>query len=289
LHIQLSPAASIAGLTLLPAFDNHRGAGICFAREVFRGFTDNRILMYNDFIFEKERAIMVSQINPPTDPRNTDKNKARGVSLRGMLSLVSLVMSAISLGIALTGGAVVIFAYFEDRDTNGLWAKIIVLALAYIVGWGAALIGIRKVGNLILPYLIQGYAWICMAGVGLLDIVIISKLYKQEYGWFQFWTYVIVMVAALVALVGIHLLFENHNLIPFAIPLLLISLGQLYLIVIRYVFIPVNNYVYLWGDLGFFTLMTTIGILMMVRVGVLTSVRKFLGNLFKENEPFQID
>jgi hypothetical protein len=245
--------------------------------------------MYNDFKFEKERATMVSQTNPPTDPRHAEKVKRRAESLRGMLSLVTLLMSAISLGIALTGGAVVIIVYFQDRDTNGLWAKIIVLALAYIVGWGAALIGIRKVGNLILPYLIQGYAWICMAGVGLLDIVIISKLYKQEYGWFQFWTYVIVMVAALVALVGIHLLFENHNLIPFAIPLLLISLGQLYLIVIRYVFIPVNNYVYLWGDLGFFTLMTTIGILMMVRVGVLTSVRKFLGNLFKENEPFQID
>jgi len=196
------------------------------------------------------------------------------------LSLVTLLMSAISLGIALAGGAVVVYLFFENRDTTGLWAKIIVLGLAYLVGWIAALVGIRKIGNLLLPYLVQIYAWVCLAGVGVLYIKILSKLYAQDYGFPQFAKYVVIMIAGLIALIGMHLLIEGHNLVPFAIPLLIISLVQLYLIVFHYVFGTVNDYAYLWGDLAFFVWMTAIGILMIIRVGVLTSVRKYIGKLF---------
>jgi hypothetical protein len=244
--------------------------------------------MYNDFKFEKERAIMVSQTNPP-DPKS-DKDKRSAESQRGMLSLVTLLMSAISFGIALVGGAMVVFTFVENKNTTGLWAKLISLSLAYIVGWIAALVGIRKVGNLILPYVVNAYTWACLAGVGVLYIKIIQKLYLQQYGFPQFGKYVIIMVAALVALIGMHLLIENHNLVPFAIPLLIISLAQLYLIVFHYVFTTsVTNYAYLWGDLAFFTWMTAIGILMIIRVGVLNSVRKFLTKLFEADQPSEIN
>lgn len=227
---------------------------------------------------------MVSKTNPPGNSRYDDKEKRAEESTRGMLSLVCLIISAISLGIALAGGAVVILSYFESKGTNGLWAKSIVLLLSYLVGWGAALFGIRKVGNLFLPYLIQGYTWLCLGGVGLLDILIISKLYKQAYDVPKFILYIGLMTAALIAMVGLHLLFEDHNLVPFAIPLLLISLGQLYIIVVHYVFVPVKDYVYLWGDLAFFIFMTTVGVLMMARLGVLSSVRRFIGNIFREGK-----
>jgi len=227
---------------------------------------------------------MASQTNPPIDPMS-DKDKRRAESVRGMLSLVTLLMSAISLGIALAGGVMVIYVFVENRDATGLWAKLISLSLAYMVGWIAALVGIRKVGNLILPYLVNLYAWVCLAGIGVLYVKIISKLYGQDYGFPQFGKYVIIMVAALVALIGLHLLLEKHNLVPFSIPILIISLVQLYIIVFHYVFAPVKDYNYLWGDLAFFIWMTAIGILMIIRVGVLTSIRKFIGNLFKAGEP----
>jgi hypothetical protein len=227
---------------------------------------------------------MVSQTNVP-DPRS-DKEKRRAESMRGMLSLVTLLMSAISLGIALVGGAMVVFKYLENRDTTGLWAKMIALGLAYLVGWIAALVGIRLAGNLLLPYFVNVYAWLCLAGIGILYFKVISKLWAQSYHPYQLGTYIAIMIVGLIALIGLHLLLDQQNMIPFAIPLLIINLAQLYLIVYHYVFGSVVNYKYLWGDLGFFLFMTTIDILMVVDVGLLKSLRNFLRNIFKPDKPF---
>ena len=94
--------------------------------------------------------------------------------------------------------------------------------------------------------------------------------------------YVSVTAAAFAALVGFHLLPEKHNLRPLAIPLLLFNLAHLYLIMFHYVFSVDVKFDYLIYDLLFFIGMTGISIFMLIRVGVLSGVRKALHRIFEQ-------
>lgn len=204
------------------------------------------------------------------------------VSTRGLLSLTMLLISMVSLSIALIAGAVLALGILlEGLDgSEGLWYKIIAIGLAYLVGWIVALVAVRAFHNLILPILINIYAWIVLLGISGLYIAIIGKLFRQEYGPGNFIKYAAVMAGGLIALIGLHLLVENHKLRFFAVPLLVISLTHLYLIVFHYVFVPSVRYEKLWGDVAFFLGMALVSVLMLAHLGVMNSLRRWIDNLF---------
>jgi hypothetical protein len=82
-------------------------------------------------------------------------------------------------------------------------------------------------------------------------------------------------------LIGLHLIVEDHDLRPFSVPLLLISLSQLGLIVFRYVFDTENlNAGFLWEDLVFFFMMSSVSVSMLAHWGILEPLRKQLTNFF---------
>jgi hypothetical protein len=91
------------------------------------------------------------------------------------------------------------------------------------------------------------------------------------------------MAAALIAMVGLHLIVEDHNLRPFSIPLLLICLIQLGLIVHRYVFTSDAKAGYLVGDLIFFFGMSAFSIFTLAHIGILNPLRTRLTNYFDRN------
>jgi hypothetical protein len=105
----------------------------------------------------------------------------------------------------------------------------------------------------------------------------------QEYDFWRYWKYVLVMLAGLTVLVGLHLVIEGHNLRPFAIPLLFVSLIQLGLIVFRYVFIGSAHPLYIFGDLFFLFGMSAFSALMLAHVGLLEPLRKRFTNYFDRN------
>jgi hypothetical protein len=107
-------------------------------------------------------------------------------------------------------------------------------------------------------------------------------LYDQTYTWLRFWAYLVIVVSALGAMVGLHLIVEDHDLRPLAIPLLVISMIHLGLIVFRYVF-TVANSDYLFTDLIFFLTMAGFGYLMLAHIGLLTPLRTQLTNYFDKN------
>lgn len=214
----------------------------------------------------------------PTKPRNGH------VSQRGMLSLVMLLISLGALGIAMLGGAKLAYDILGPLrgDTPGLLAAVTALGIAYLIGWLAAMLAIRVYGNLILPILINGMMWVCLAGICYFYVEILERLYMQQYDFWRFWKYVLVMLAALTALVGLHLIMEGHNLRPFAIPLLVTSLIQLMLIVFRYVFAGGKS-VYILGDLFFLFGMSAFSILMLAHIGLLDPLRTRFTNYFDHN------
>ncbi|MBN2117870.1 MAG: hypothetical protein JW730_14940 [Anaerolineales bacterium] len=203
-----------------------------------------------------------------------------------MFSILMLLASMIALGFALLGGAKLIFDIFGAgllNSLHGLGTKALVVGLAYLVGWLTAMIAIRVYGNLVLPFAINFLTWGCLIGVCVLYLLILQRLYDQAYDLPHYAAYLIIMAAGLAALVGLHLIIEDHDLRPFSIPLLVIAMIQLGLIVFRYVFTETANSSYLWKDLLFFFMMGLFAFLMLAHLGLLKPLRAELTNYFDRN------
>jgi hypothetical protein len=213
-------------------------------------------------------------------PRNGNR-----LSQRGMLSLLMMLGSVGALGFALIGGSKLVLDIFGVGLINSLSTlptKALVVGLAYGVGWVTAMIAIRVYGNLVLPFIINFLIWGCLIGVCALYVLILQRLYDQNYDLTHYFAYLMIIAAGLVAMVGLHLILEDHDLRPLSMPLLIISLIQLGLIVFRYVF-AAGNPAYLWADLLFFLLMAAFGYLMLAHIGLLKPLRAQLANYFDRN------
>jgi hypothetical protein len=220
-----------------------------------------------------------SDNHPPTQPRNGHK-----VSQRGLLSIAMLILSIGAFGIAALAATKMIFDVFGDTPAGSaivVIVQVIVITLAYAVGWVTALVAIRIYGNLILPILIKWFIWGCLLAVCYLYLEILKRMYAQPDDLGRFFKYLVVMAGGLGAMVGFHLIIEDHDLRPFSVPLLLISLSQLGMIVFRYVFDTTDVKVgFLWKDLVFFFMMTTVAVSMLAHWGLLAPVRRELTNYF---------
>ncbi len=206
------------------------------------------------------------------------------------MSAAILLISSLSLGIALMSGAWIGIGILQDglSEQEGLVARITATGLSYLVGWLVGLFGIRKLNTRILPDVIRVYAWLTLTGICVMQIAILSKLFKQQYDPVKFILYLILFSAGMFALIGLHLLIEGHNLIPFSFPILLISLSHLYLIVFHYVFIPgeIVDYDYLWGDAIFFAVTAVVGALMLAHLGMLSSFRNRIEKISENTDKF---
>ncbi|HXQ37696.1 MAG TPA: hypothetical protein VN843_27050, partial [Anaerolineales bacterium] len=117
-----------------------------------------------------------------------------------------LLLSIGGLTFALLGGARLILDIFSVgllNSLNGIATKIIVIGLAYSVGWLCAMFAIRVFGNLVLPVIINLFTWGCLIGICSLYVLILQRLYMQAYDDAHFWAYLLTVVAGLGALVGL--------------------------------------------------------------------------------------
>ena len=249
-------------------------------------------------------------VQAPRPRKSSNKNS----SPPGIISSIILLVSMISLGVAMVSGAW--FAYSvlkpelnsenqaveqagqpqdvvpadttpgEDNaeekadDQMDTLAKVIVVGLTYTVGWIFSIIGVRAMGNLILPYVIRMYAWVILGGILILQVLIMSRLYQQEYLISNYIKYLSLFGAGLIALVGLHLILEKHSLMPFGFSILIASLGHLYSIVYHYIFVTDVLHGKVWGDIIFFFVTTLVSILMLVHLGLLNGVRRLIANIF---------
>ena len=221
--------------------------------------------------------------SPNTTPRGP--TPLHRLSQRGMLSILMLMASMGALAFALIGGAKLVLDILGTGLENSLPSlppKALVVAVAYAVGWVTAMVAIRVYGNLVLPFIINFLIWGCLIGVCALYILVLYRMYDQTYNLLRFTAYLTIVTSGLGAMVGLHLIVEDHDLRPLSIPLLVISMIHLGLIVFRYVF-TVANPDYLWTDLLFFIVMGTFGYLMLAHVGLLAPFRTQLTNYFDKN------
>lgn len=224
---------------------------------------------------------------PPFFEKKTQPLPKNKVDTRGMLSIATMFVSLAALTVSMGGASKLIFDIFNDGLVNsleGLLVKVIVLGFAFFFGWGVGLVSIRGFGNLVYPLIIQIYACACLVAVCILYIKVIQKLYMQKYDGLHFWAYLIILLGGLFVLICLHLLIEDHDLRPFAIPLLIISVVQLFVIVFRYVFDANPNGLMLFADLTIFIVMISISALMLMHIGILSPLRNQIGGLFSHKQ-----
>lgn len=232
---------------------------------------------------------MTAPLKPPNQfqERNTQsRRKKSGVDTRGMLSVVTMLVSVIALTVSMAGAAKMIVDIFDDglvTSLNGISLKTLVLAWAFIFGWGCGLISIRVFGNLVYSMIINVYAWGCLVSICLLYLKVIQKLYGQGYDTLHFWAYLILLLGGLFVLICLHLLVEGHDLRPFAIPLLLVSVVHLGVIVVRYVFTADPNGWKIFGDFAVFFVMVSLSALMLLHIGILSPLRAWIDGFFHHN------
>ncbi|MBN1453209.1 MAG: hypothetical protein JW963_19505 [Anaerolineales bacterium] len=248
-------------------------------------------------------------VQAPKTATTNDKQAAQ----QGIFSSLILLISVISLGVAMLSGAW--FAYsvlsapeknpdapeIQEKippdatgsesnpsetadEANDVLSKVVVVGLAYAVGWIFSVIGVRSLGNLILPYVIQVYAWVVLGGILILQILIIYRLYQQEYLLWNYIRYLLLFGAGLIALVGLHVILEKHSLVPFGVIILLASLGHLYAFVYHYVFVAEVAHERVWGDIIFFFVTTTVSILMLAHLGLLNGLRRSIDRMFNPKD-----
>lgn len=211
--------------------------------------------------------------------KKTVKNE-KSLSRLGMYSSLSLLIGVTSMGVALISGARFAYSVLGSESSDNIFSKVIVVGLAFLIGWIFSAFGIRILGNLILPYVIQFYAWIALGGIVVLQFLIISRLYRQEYQLSNYVKYLALFGAGMIALVGLHLILEKHSLRPFGVLILLTSLGHLYSIVYHYIFEEAVIYAMLWGDLIFFLVSFFVSILMLAHFGLLNGMRRLIDRMF---------
>ena len=219
---------------------------------------------------------------PLSQPRNGNGPK---VSQRGLFSIAMLLLSIGGLGFAMLGGTKMVFDLLgENPNPVSLVTQAVVVGLAYAVGWATAILAIRVYGNLILPILINWFTWGCLAAVCYLYVEILKRMYAQPDDMGRFIKYLVVMAGGLGALLGLHLINEDHDLRTFSIPLLLLNLTHLGLIVFRYVFDTAGvKPSFLWKDVVFFVYMTSASLAMLTHLGVLDPLRKWITVYFDRN------
>lgn len=218
----------------------------------------------------------------PFVDRKTQPRK-KGVDTRGMLSLVTMLVSMAALTVSMLGAAKLVVDVFNDGLSNnleGMFVKVVVLGFAFLFGWGVGLVSIRGFGNLVYPIIIKIYSWVCLAAVGMLYIKVILKLFMQAYDALHFWAYLIMLLGGLLVLICLHLLVEGNDLRPFAIPLLIISVLHLFVIVYRYVFTDNPNGWMALGDFTIFTVMISLSALMLMHIGILSPLRDQVDGMF---------
>ena len=217
-------------------------------------------------------------IMPPTKPL-----RKKAVDVRGTLSIITMLVSLAALTLSMGGAAKFILDVFNDglaSSIDSLLVQIVVLGIAFFFGWVVGLVSIQRFGNLIYSIIITFYAWACLFAVSGLYLKIIQKLYVQEYDSLHYWAYFLMLLGGLFILICLHLMVEDHDLRPFAIPLLIISVIHLFAITIRYVFVANPNGWMLFGDFSIFGVMSSTSILMFAHIGILSPLRDWVNGLF---------
>jgi hypothetical protein len=199
---------------------------------------------------------------------------------RSGLSMLTMILGWVTLTVAMIGGGKLMLDILTDGlEMSGWLAKVISLGLTFILGWVVSLVCIRVFGNLILPVVVKIYVFLVVGGILLLYGRVAQKLFFEAFNPLtHYFRYSIAIGLGFAVLIGLHLLLEDHDLRPFAMPILFGGVAHLSGMVIHYVFMN-GKQIDIWGDVYFFALMMVLALLMLAHFGIFNLPRRIIKRL----------
>jgi len=225
-----------------------------------------------------------NEVVPPFFEEPVQKSPTE--SERSFLSQTTMLVGLMALTLAMGGGVWLILNVLRNGLMDNLEIAIvgmIPIGLAYLVGWIFSILSIRVYNNLVLPLIVRYYSWFTLTGALVLYIKVIQKLFTQGYHLPNFIAYNFLLLGILLALFGLHLLPEEHDLRPFSVPIFLVKLFHLWIMLIRYVFFPTRGHgIYVFGDITIFAILQIIAVLMMAHNGIFNFLRISISDYFQD-------
>ncbi|MDX9991832.1 MAG: hypothetical protein RBS68_07240 [Anaerolineales bacterium] len=189
-----------------------------------------------------------------------------------------------ALTVAMLGGGKLLWDILTDgMQMAGLWAKVISLSLAFLLGWVVSIVCIRSYANLVLPLIIKVYVFVAASGILILYGRVVHKLYIGVFNPdVHYLRYSAAIGIGFAVLVGLHLIMEDHDLRPFSIPFLFGGVMHLTAMVTHYVFME-GKQENIVGDVYFFGLVMLISLLMLAHFGIFNLPRRLIRYFFIRN------
>lgn len=210
---------------------------------------------------------------PPPAPQRKATQMARATLM--LVGSVTLLISMLGVGKLLWD---ILTDGIDHMD--GLWAKLLWLVIPFLVGWIVSLIDIRVMNNLVQPLIIRGFIWLTLGGILAVYLRIIFKFYTETFAPDHSIHYWLVFFAGFAIMVGLHLLIEDHDLRPYAMPILIVALFHLLIAVLHYAFQD-GDPAFAMGDMLFFIFMLASCMLMAMHLGLLNPFRRMVDRWFQ--------
>ena len=203
-----------------------------------------------------------------------------------VMRMVLMMVGSITLLTSMAGIAKLLWDILSDglpKENDMLAAKLLWLVIPFLVGWIVSLIDIRVMNSLVQPLIIRGFLWLTLIGILFVYLRVIFKFYNESFAQDHYIHYWLVFLTGFVGMVGLHLLIEDHDLRPYAMPILVVALFHLFLAVFHYAFQD-GKPAYAMGDMLFFVFMLGMCMLMAMHIGLLNPLRHTLDKMFRQNK-----
>ena len=243
---------------------------------------------------------MNDQPNPQPNPANGEFHSpqplpragAESTRILGVFSIrdILLGLSLVSLVIAMIGATFLVGQVLwgdKSEDAINIMDRIHIimplLMLTYALGCGLAIVGVRRLNSLTLPWILDVITWLIILGIVVFYMYVLTRLWMETYQESTLIKFAIVLVGGFVVLVGIQFGTRRRSLVGFSIPLLFMNMTHLFALVFRYVllFDRINPALFKF-DIGFFIGMVLIS-LFMVRGKTFGRIQNMLDRLFEED------
>lgn len=203
---------------------------------------------------------------------------------------ILLGLSLVSLAIAMLGATFLVVQVLwgsNEEDAVSIMDSIHIimplLLLTYAIGCGMAIVGVRRLNSLTLPWILDILTWLIVTGIVIFYMYVLARLWMESYTNTSLIKFALVLGGAFFVLFGIQLGTHRRSLIYFVLPLFLMNLTHLFALVFRYVILydHVNQNLFKY-DAGFFTGMVFISIFM-ARGATFRRIQNLIDRLFEEN------
>jgi hypothetical protein len=202
--------------------------------------------------------------NNPVPPFVDEKAARREAQARRARSnTIVMALGWLALTMAMIGAAKLLYQYFfsdEKLELGSAIAQLVMLALAYIVGWIMSAVSIRKLQNIILPMVIQFYTYCITFAILVVYSRAVYKIFMEAP--LTYTKYTVVLIVGYFLLISLHLLVNDHELGPHTVVLYIAAFLHLILAVSHYVFMEAAQPVYVVGDLYFLLFILIMAVLL---------------------------